>query len=131
MPNNRVELLGHLGADPKKIEKDGKNFIAFSIATADSYPVKDGEEITWKERGTVWHNVLIFKPVTMNFARDLKKGDRVQLTGELSYRDFEAKDGYKHKEAVIIGTYVEKMHYEKQERMDYATAADEAFREGE
>ena len=131
MANNRVELLGHLGADPKKIEKEGKSFIALAVATADAYPVKDGEETTWKERGTVWHDVLIFKPVTMNFARDLKKGDRVQLTGELSYRSFEDTHGYQRKQATIIGTYVEKVHYEKQERMDYATAVDEAFREGE
>lgn len=127
MANNRVELLGHLGADPKKIEKDGKSFIALAIATADAYPVKDGEETTWKERGTVWHDVLIFKPVTMNFARDLKKGDRVQLTGELSYRVFEDAQGIKRKQATIIGTYVEKIQYEKQERLDYSAAADEAF----
>lgn len=95
MANNRIELLGHLGADPKVIKKDGKSFISLSVATSDSYPVKDGEVVTWKERDAVWHDVLIFKAITMNFARDLKKGDRVQLTGELSYRLFEAKDGYK------------------------------------
>ena len=117
--NNRVELLGHLGSDPKVIKTDSKSFISFSIATADAYPVKNGEETVWKERGTVWHDVLIFKPVTMNFTRDLKKGDRVELTGELSYREIDGADGYKHKEAVIIGTHVEKVQYEKQERLDY------------
>lgn len=124
MANNRVELLGHLGADPKVIKKDEKSFIALSIATIDAYPMKEGEETTWKERETVWHDVLIFKAITMNFARDLKRGDRVQLTGELSYRVFEAADGYKRKEATIIGTYIEKVQYEKQERMDYDAAAD-------
>lgn len=127
MANNRVELLGHLGSDPKVIEKDKKTFIALSIATADAYPVKDGEETTWKERETVWHDVLIFKPITMNFARDLKKGDRVQLTGELAYRTFDDAQGNKRKEATIFGTYIEKVQYEKQERLDYETALVHSF----
>ena len=54
----------------------------------------------------------------MDFARDLKKGDRVQLTGELSYRIFDDAMGTKSKEATIFGTYIEK-------RMDYASAAEE------
>lgn len=119
MANNRVELLGHLGGDPKVIEKDGKSFIALSVATADAYPVKEGEETVWKERETVWHDVLIFKPITMNFARDLKKGDRIRLSGELSYRNFDDANGKKRKEATIFGTYIEKVQYEKQERLDY------------
>ena len=52
----------------------------------------------------------------------------MQLTGELSYRVFEAKDGYKFKEATIIGTYIEKVQYEKQERLDYDEAAKAALK---
>ena len=92
--NNRVELSGHLGADPKVIGKDDKTFLVLRLATTDSYPVGQGEEVKWKDRETIWHDVLVFKPATAHFARDLKKGDRVQITGAISYRPFKDAEGY-------------------------------------
>lgn len=70
--HNRVELLGYLGADPKVINAEGgKTFLALSVATTDSYPVKDMEtlmgETKWIERETVWHDVVIFRPATAHY----------------------------------------------------------------
>lgn len=103
--NNRVELEGNLGKDTRIIDKEGKQFAALSIATTDSYKDDTGQ---WQNRETVWHNVLIFRPAAINFARDFKKGDRVRVVGSLSYRAHEKADGYKVNEAVIIGSYIEK-----------------------
>lgn len=125
--NNRVELTGFLGDDPKTIEKDGKSFLALSLATTDSYPVEENGETKWKDRETVWHDVLIFRKTTAQFARELKKGDRVEITGEISYRPFKTAEGHTRKAATVVASFVEKVHYEKQERLDYAAAADEAF----
>jgi single-strand DNA-binding protein len=102
--NNRVELTGNLGKDPRIIEKDGKQFAALSVATTDSYKDEGG---TWQNRESIWHNVLIFRPTTITFTKDFKKGDRVKIVGSLSYRAQEKADGYKVYEAVIIGSYIE------------------------
>ncbi|WP_051041184.1 single-stranded DNA-binding protein [Fibrisoma limi] len=125
--NNRVELTGFLGDDPNVIEKDGKTFLALSLATTDSYPVEENGETKWKDLETVWHDVLIFRKTTAQFARELKKGDRVQISGELSYRSFKTAEGHTRKAATIVARFVEKMHYEKQERLDYAAAANAVF----
>jgi single-strand DNA-binding protein len=103
--NNRVELEGNLGKDPRIIEKDGKQFAALSIATTDSYKDDNGQ---WHNRETIWHNVLIFRPTTITFAKTFKKGDRVRVVGSISYRAHEKADGFKVMEAVIIASYIEK-----------------------
>lgn len=103
--NNRVELEGNLGKDPRIIEKDGKQFAALSIATTDSYKDDNGQ---WHNRETIWHNVLIFRPLTITFAKDFKKGDRVRVVGSISYRAHEKADGFKVMEAVIIASFIEK-----------------------
>ena len=128
--HNRVELLGHLGADPKPITKDGKTFVALRLATTDSYPTETAGETKWVERETVWHGVLVFRPTAAHFARELKKGDRVQLSGEISYRAFKDIEGNTRKQATIIAAYIEKVHYEKQEELlprDYGKEVDDAL----
>jgi single-strand DNA-binding protein len=102
--NNRVELEGNLGKDPRIIEKEGKQFAALSIATTDSYKDDNGQ---WHNRETIWHNVLIFRPTAMNFSKTFKKGDRVRVVGSISYRAHEKADGFKVMEAVIIGSFIE------------------------
>ena len=128
--NNRVELHGHLGADPKAIGKDDKTFLVLRLATTDSYPVGQGEDVKWKDRETVWHDVLVFRPATAHFARDLKKGDRVQITGAISYRSFKDAEGYNRRQANIVASFIEKIHYEKQEDLlprGYDQAVDQAL----
>ncbi len=117
--NNKVELHGFLGSDPKMVTKDGKNFIVLNLATTDSYPVADEKtgEITWKDKETVWHDVLIFRTTTAQFAKELKKGDRVEVSGTLSYRPFKDANDYTRKQATIVGTYIEKIAYNKQEEL--------------
>lgn len=130
--NNRVELHGHLGADPKTIGKGDKTFIVLRMATTDSYPVGQGEDVKWKDRETVWHDVLVFRPATAHFARDLKKGDRVQVTGGISYRPFKDAEGHTRRQANIVATFIEKIHYEKQEELlprDYGQDIDRALSE--
>ena len=105
--------------------------MALSVATTDSYCIeKDGEK-KWFERETVWHDVLIFKPLAVHYANELKKGDRVQITGEISYRAFKDAEGNTRKQATIIAAYIEKVHYEKQEELlpRYGQDVDDALAE--
>lgn len=103
MPNNNVILKGHLGATPKLIEKDNKLFVAFSMATQDGY-YNDSNE--WVAYPSVWHQILAFNDTAIVKAQELSKGQKVEVTGSLSYRDFDAqlenKQLIKKKEATII-----------------------------
>lgn len=106
--NNTVTLIGNMGTEARIIETEGNTFIAFSLATTDSY--KDGED-NWQNKETIWHNVLVFGSKTMEVAKSLKKGSRIQLTGSLSYRPFEVVNGdgevITKKEASVIARRIE------------------------
>lgn len=114
--NNKIELNGYLGQDAKSITKDGKSFIALRVATTDSYPELNEKtgEITWKDKGTIWHDVLVFRPQACHFAKDLKKGDAVEVNGGIAYKAFKDEQGNTRRQASIIATYVEKIEYLKQ-----------------
>jgi len=121
--NNKIELEGNLGADPRIIEKDGKTFVSFSLATTDSYPQEENGKVDWKDKATVWHDVLVFRPIAVSYAKGFSKGDRITLSGAISYQVFEDKDGYKRKQATIIASYVEKINFEKQDEPSEAEMA--------
>lgn len=114
--NNKIELNGYLGQDAKSISKDGKSFIALRVATTDSYPEVNEKtgEIKWKDKGTIWHDVLVFRPQACHFAKDLKKGDAVEINGGIAYKAFKDEEGNTRKQASIIATYIEKIEYLRQ-----------------
>ncbi|MBK9505578.1 MAG: single-stranded DNA-binding protein [Chitinophagales bacterium] len=111
--NNKVQLTGFLGYDPKVIDKDGKIFVTLSIATTDSYLVKEGGEMKWEDKETVWHNVLAFSEALRKQVATLKKGDKVELIGSISYKPFKDENGVSRLNAVIIGSQIKKLEYGK------------------
>jgi single stranded DNA-binding protein len=117
--NCKIELNGFLGADPKTITKSGKTFLALRVATTDSYPVKDENtgETKWKDREPVWHDILVFRPQAAHFARDLKKGDAVLVSGSIAYKPFKDEKGYTKRQASIIANYLEKVEYSRQDEL--------------
>lgn len=104
--NNKIELHGFLGQDAKVIESDGKIFVSLRVATTDSY--KD-ENDKWQDKESIWHEVLVFRPLAVQFAKELKKGELVDVTGSLSYRIFKDEKGYTHSVSTIVAGYVEKV----------------------
>lgn len=107
MTNNcKVELIGNLGQEPKimKAEK-GNEFVILSVATTDSYKDKKGN---WQNKETLWHDVIIFSPNAIKFAKELKKGDRVHVKGILSYKQVESKEGYRISQASIVASFIVK-----------------------
>lgn len=102
--NNRIELTGFLGNDPKVIEKEGKKFVALRLATTDSYRDDSGQ---WQDKESVWHDVLVFRPLAIQFAEKLKKGDKVEIIGSLFYKPLKGEDGYMHNQASIIAGFVQ------------------------
>jgi single-strand DNA-binding protein len=105
--NNSVKLIGNIGSEVKVIEGGSKTFAALSLATTDSYKDKETEE--WKEKETVWHNVVAFSPSIIEQLKSFKKGARLEILGSLSYREFELTiddKSIKKKEASIIANKV-------------------------
>ena len=100
--NNTVILTGNLGIDPKIITNNDKNFVALSICTTDTYE-KSGQ---WHKKAPIWHNVLVFDKEAQTYAKDHKKGDRLQIQGSLSYRPIKGENGYDIMEASIIATHI-------------------------
>ena len=73
-----------------------------NVATQDSYPIEEKGETKWNERETVWYEVLVFRPTAAHFAHELRKGDRVRISSEISYRPFKDAEGYTRKQASIV-----------------------------
>lgn len=85
---NNVTLTGFIGGDADtRTTKNNTTFTAFSLATKNSW--KDRESGEWTSR-TEWHRAVVFGRLTA-FASTLKKGDHVQIQGQLRTREY-AKD---------------------------------------
>lgn len=107
--NSTVILTGNLGKDPEIKDKDGKSYARFSIATTDSYQNKTTGE--WQDKETVWHDIVVFSPNAIEDIKGYGKGDRITVTGTLSYkpREVAGEDGqtYTIKEPSIVGGKIE------------------------
>ena len=82
---NEITLKGFLGKDAENVgTTQQKTFTILSLATKTGYKDKQGN---WVNR-TEWHRIVAFgKP--SEYARNLKKGDYVEVKGELCGTEFE------------------------------------------
>lgn len=87
---NNVQLLGRVGGDPQKKGTEDRPVVIFSLATHLNYRYESGEFL----QKTEWHRVVCFKPglrdTIMNY---LKKGQRVHVTGRITYGEIKGDDG--------------------------------------
>lgn len=90
---NKVEFIGHLGADPSVILLDnGIKKAEFTIATSESYTKKDTGE---KVESTEWHKCVAFGKPAEIIEQYFKKGMKVLVEGKLKHRSYDDKDGVK------------------------------------
>ena len=77
---NNIKLKGYIGKDAENFAtKQQKTFTVLSLATKSGY--KDKQTQQWVNR-TEWPRIVAFgKPA--DYAKDLKKGDYVEIVGEL------------------------------------------------
>lgn len=81
---NRVQLIGHLGADPEmKVFESGK-MARFRVATNEAYKTASGE---WKEE-TTWHSVIAWGPIAERVEKILYKGSYILAEGKLVHREY-------------------------------------------
>ncbi len=87
---NSVKLIGRLGNDPELINLgNDKIKVRFSLATSDYYTDKDGE----RKEDTQWHNIITFGKTAEIAEKFLNKGKEIAISGKLTYRSWEDKDG--------------------------------------
>ncbi len=89
---NHVQLIGHLGADPKMKEcQNGNKNVTIRIATSEHYKVKN----QWKT-DTQWHQIVGWNRLAEQASHQLKKGTHVLIEGKLVHRNYEDKTGSTH-----------------------------------
>jgi single-strand DNA-binding protein len=87
---NAIRLKGFVGRDAEtKGSGNGNAMTTFSLATKSSYKNRHTDE--WITR-TEWHRVLCFA-VSAERAKDLRKGDYVEIEGELRSFEFDTEVG--------------------------------------
>ncbi len=95
---NAIKLKGFVGKDAdSKATGNGNAMTTFSLATKSSYKDKRTDE--WISR-TEWHRVICFA-TPAEHARGLKKGDYVEIEGELRSSEFDSEVGNGKKKTSI------------------------------
>lgn len=86
---NKCFLIGMTGKDCEVRSTQGGTEVAvFSLATTKRWKKGDGFE----ER-TNWHNIVKWNP--SETVKNIKKGQKVWVEGEIEYRNYEDKEGQK------------------------------------
>jgi len=85
---NNVTLKGYVGKDAQSFATRQQNtFVVLSLATKSGY--KDKQKNEWMNH-TEWHRIVAFgKPA--DYAKSLKKGDYVEIEGELRSTEFDVE----------------------------------------
>ncbi|MEP1954244.1 MAG: single-stranded DNA-binding protein [Algoriphagus sp.] len=89
---NQVTLIGNLGKDPESMTfESGSKNAKFSLATNETYTNNNGEAITQTE----WHNIVVWGKRVNVVENYLQKGSEVCVTGKLTHRTYDDKEGIK------------------------------------
>ena len=85
---NNVKLKGYIGNDAESFAtKQQQFFVVFSVSTSSGYKDKQTEQ--WINH-TEWHRVVVFG-TPASYAKNLKKGDYVEITGALRSSELDAE----------------------------------------
>ena len=95
---NKVSLKGYIGKNAQTFATKQQNlFVVLSLATKSGYKDKTTKE--WVNH-TEWHRIVAFgTPAT--YAKSLKKGDYVEVEGELRSTDFDVEVGDGKKKTTV------------------------------
>ena len=93
---NSIWLKGFLGKDPETKEtRNGTTLTVLSLATKSSYRRKD----EWVST-TEWHRIVCFNQLA-DYALTLKKGDYVEVKGEIRSSEFQSAVGEGRKKTSV------------------------------
>ena len=95
---NEIKLKGYLGKDAENIAtKQQRTFTVLSLATKSGYKDKQTDE--WVNH-TEWHRIVAFG-TPAEYAKGLKKGDYVEVVGELRSTEYDAEAGEGKKKTTV------------------------------
>lgn len=85
---NKVQLIGHLGKDPKVRTLDtGTKVCQFTLATTEKgYTLQNGTQVPDR---TEWHNIVMWKGLADVAEKYLHKGDKIYVEGKIRTRSYE------------------------------------------
>ena len=100
---NQITLLGRTGNEPQLRGNQDHPVVVFSLATHSNYKYMNGDFV----QRTEWHRICIFKPnLRESVVTHLKKGQRVLVTGKVSYGEFKDEEGQTKSSTAIIADNV-------------------------
>lgn len=109
---NSVQLMGHLGIDPKSIKfENGNKKVNFSLATNEYFTDKNGDKI----EDTQWHNIVTFGKTAEIAEKFLKKGSEILLSGKLTNRSWDDKEGKKHYITEVVASQIQMLDKKKKD----------------
>ena len=95
---NEIKLKGYLGKDAESVTtKQQRTFTVLSLATKSGY--KDQQKHEWVNH-TEWHRIVAFG-TPAEYAKGLKKGDHVEVVGELRSTEYDAEAGEGKKKITV------------------------------
>jgi len=89
---NKVILIGNTGKEPEyKTLQDGTPVAKLTMATTETYRLKNGEVTTKTE----WHTVIVWRGLATFASQFIHKGSLLYIEGKLRHRQYEDKDEVK------------------------------------
>lgn len=89
---NKVILIGRAGKAPDLHKtKSEKKVAKFSLVTTKAFKDETTEN-GWREENQ-WHNIVVWGKSAETVSKKIQKGDIVYVEGEVTYRNYENKDG--------------------------------------
>jgi single-strand DNA-binding protein len=97
---NRVQLLGHIGNNPKIYALANGTLISrFSLATENVYKERKNNTI---KKSTEWHSIVVLGKLAEIAERFLQKGTQVYVEGSLKMREYEDSENILRQVTEII-----------------------------
>ena len=117
MSFNKVILSGYVGkvGEPRK-SKDDKSWITLSLATDSGYA---------GNKKTYWHNLMAFGKTADVIEKYVGKGSQIIVDGEITYSQWEDKNGVKKDQTTIMVSSVSFIGKKPEKSDDTQTASKE------
>ena len=88
---NQITLLGNVGNLEVKTFSNGGKIVEASLATGKRWKDRNGNQ----HEETQWHRLVISGPLADTAERYVYKGDSLFVQGEMTYRQWESREGEK------------------------------------
>lgn len=95
---NRCDFIGNIGKIENRYMSNGDAVVNCSIAVNESYKDKNGD----KQEKTEWVNVVVYRKLAEIMANYCTKGMLIYVSGKMSTRKWEDKNGVERYTTEII-----------------------------